>query len=139
MTVLANRTLCLRGIALAVLFSLLAFAPGFSAAARAQDHLVSPQALQRQMQSATATRQQNIQSLTKFLSTPMAARAMKTAQVNPAQVRSAIPTLSSHELASLASRARNAQQQFAAGALGTGMLLVIIIAIVVVIIVVAVH
>lgn len=139
MTVSANNKLCLRGIALAVLFSLLAFAPGFSAAASAQDHLVSPQALQQQMQTATTARQQNIRTLTKFLSTPMAAQAMKTAQVNPIQVRNAIPTLSSQQLASLASRAQRAQQQFAAGALGMGMLLVIIIAIVVVIIVVAVH
>lgn len=128
-----------RGISLAALLSLLAFAPGFAPAARAQDHLVSPQAMQQQMQTATATRQQNIQTLTKFLSTPVAEQAMKTAKVSPAQVRNAIPTLSSQELASLATRAQKAQQQFAAGALSTGMLLVIVIAIVVVIIIVAIH
>ena len=128
-----------RGVALATLLSLFSFVPGFSPAAHAQDHLVSPQVLQQQTQAATATRQQNIQTLTKFLSTPTAEQAMKTAQVDPVQVRNAIPTLSGRDLASLTSRATKAQQQFSAGMIGTGMLLVIIIAIVVAIIVIAVH
>jgi hypothetical protein len=128
-----------RGVALAALLSLFSFVPGFSPAAQAQDHLVSPQALQQQTQAVTATRQENIRTLTNFLSTPTAAQAMKTAKVDPTQVRNAIPTLSSHDLASLAQRATNAQQQFAAGRLTTGMLLVIIVAIVVVIVVIAVH
>lgn len=128
-----------RGVALATLLSLFSFLPGFSPAAHAQDHLVSPHALQQQTQAATATRQQNVETLTRFLSTPLAARAMKTAKVNPTQVRNAIPTLSSHDLANLAQRAANAQQEFAAGRLTTGMLLVIIVAIVVVIVVIAIH
>lgn len=117
------------------LLSLLAFTP----AARAQDHLVTSQALQQQVQSTSAARQQNIDTLTKFLSTPLAESAMKAHHISSVQVRTAIPTLSNQELASLAARASHAQQQFAAGFIGTGMLLVIIIAIVVVIIVVAIH
>jgi hypothetical protein len=128
-----------RGVALAALLSLFTFVPGFSPAAHAQDHLVSPQALQQQAQAATATRQQNIQTLTTFFSTPIAQHAMKTAKVDPVQVRNAIPTLSNQDLASLAARANKAQQDFAAGFITTGMLIVIIIAIVVAIIVIAVH
>ncbi len=129
----------LRYVALAAVLSLFSFVPGFLPAAHAQDHLVSPQTLQRQTQAATATRQQNIQTLAKFLATPMAEQAMRSAKVNPVQVRNAIPTLSSHDLANLAARANKAQQQFSAGFLSTGMLLVVVIAIAVVIIIIAVH
>jgi hypothetical protein len=129
----------LRGLSLAALLSLFSLIPGFSPAAHAQGHLVSPQALQQQAQAATAARRQNIQTLSKFLSTPIAEQAMKTARVDPVQVRNAVPTLSSQDLANLSSRATKAQQDFSAGLIGTGMLLVIIIAIVVVIIVIAVH
>jgi hypothetical protein len=131
--------LLFRNVALAAVLSLLSFIPGFSPAAHAQDHLVSPRALQQQTQAATAMRQQNIQTLTKFLSTPMAERAMRSAKVDPVQVQNAIPTLSSHDLANLAARANKAQQQFSAGFLSTGMLLVVVIAIAVVIIIIAVH
>lgn len=139
MTDSSNLRTFFRGVALAALLTLISFVPGLSPAAHAQDHLVSPQTLHRQTQAATAARQENIRTLTNFLSTPTAAQAMKTAKVDPVQVRNAIPTLSSHDLASLAQRATNAQQQFAAGRLTTGMLLVIIVAIVVVIIVIAIH
>jgi hypothetical protein len=128
-----------RALALAALLSLFSFVPALSPAAHAQDHLVTPQALQRQAQAATTTRRQNIQTLTKFFSTPIARQAMKTAKVDPVQVRNAIPTLSSHDLASFASRAQKAQQDFSAGLFGTGMLLLIVIVIVVAIIVIAAH
>lgn len=128
-----------RGIALTALLSLLAFIPGFSPAAHAQDHIVTGPALQQQVQSASAVRQQNIETLTKFLSTPTAEQAMKSAKVDPVQVRHAIPTLSNQDLANLAARATNAQQDFAAGRLTTGMLVVIVIVIAVVIILIAVH
>ena len=108
-------------------------------AARAQDHVVSSQALQQQIQTNTATRQQNIDTLTKFLSTPTADHAMRDHHFDPVKVRTAIPTLSDQELANLASRANDAQQKFSAGLLGLGMLLIILIAIVVIIVVVAVH
>ena len=140
MTSVAFRKFFLGSALTLAVLSLLAFTP----TARAQnspvaDHLVTSQALQQQVQSASAARQQNIDTLTKFLSTPQAETAMKDHHINPVQVRTAIPTLSNQELASLAARASHAQQQFAAGFLGIGMLLVIIIAIVVVIILIAVH
>lgn len=139
MTDSSKLRLFVRGLSLAALLSLFSLVPGFSPAAHAQDHLVTPQALQQQAQAATATRQRNIQALTRFLSTPVASQAMQSAKVDPVQVRNAIPTLSNQDLARLASRANQAQQDFSAGLIGTGMLLVIIIAIVVAIVVIAVH
>lgn len=139
MTDSSRLRLFFRCLSLAALLSLFTVVPGFSPAAHAQDHLVSPQALQQQAQAATSARQQNIETLTKFLSTPLAEQAMSKAKVDPVQVRNAIPTLSNQDLASLASRATKAQQDFAAGFLSTGMLLVVIIAIVVVIVVIAIH
>lgn len=122
-----------------LLMPLLACVALIAPAARAQDHVVSSQALQQQIQTNTATRQQNIDTLTKFLSTPVAERAMKDHHFDPVKVRTAIPTLSDQELANLATRASDAQQKFSAGLLGLGMLLIILIAIVVIIVVVAVH
>jgi hypothetical protein len=121
--------------ALAGLFAVLFIAP----IARAQDHLVTPDALQQQVQANAATRQQNIDTVTNFLSTPIAERAMKSNHYDPVKVRSAIPTLSDQELADLASRAQDAQQKFAGGFLGVGVLTLLIIIIVVIIVVAVVH
>lgn len=104
-----------------------------------QDHLVSPQALQQQVQSASETRQQNIRTVTDFLSTPIAEHAMRDAHYDPVQVRTAIPTLSDQELANLASRSADAQQKFAAGYIGQGLLTLIIVCVVIIIIVAIVH
>jgi len=119
--------------------SILALVAGSITQAQAQDHVVTSQALQQQVQSSAAARQQNIDTLTRFLSTPEAERAMQSHHFDAVKVRSAIPTLSDAELADLSARANTAQQQFAGGFIGMGLLLVLIIAIVVIIVVVAVH
>lgn len=128
-----------RGFFAAALASLLAFAPGMAPQASAQDHVVAPQVLQQQVQKSTASREADIANVTNFLSTPEAQHAMKSARIDPSQVQNAVPTLSNTELASLSQRATDAQQDFAAGRIGTGMLLVIVVAIAVVIILIAVH
>lgn len=120
---------------LAGVLAVLLFAP----IARAQDHLVSPDALQQKVQANAATRQQNIDTVTNFLSSPIAERAMKSHHYDPVKVRSAIPTLSDEELANLASRASDAQQKFAGGILGVGVLTLLILIIVVIIVVAVVH
>lgn len=128
----------LRGAIPAVLVLSLCCPPDI-VAQTAQEHLVSPQVMQQQVESATQARQQNIQTVTDFLSTATAERAMHDAHFNPVQVRTAIPTLTDQELANLASRAADAQQKFAAGYIGQGLLTLIIIAIVVIIVVAIVH
>jgi len=111
-----------------------------SPVARAQDtHVVSPHQLQQQVQSATATRQQHIDTLNHFLATPTAEKAMKDAKIDPAQVKNAIPTLSDAELANLSARAAHAQSQFAAGGLTTLALALIILAIVLIVLLAAYH
>ena len=128
----------LRTVFTAVLVALLICPPGLHAQAASGDHVVSPQALQQQLQSSSASRQENVNTVTSFLSSPTADRAMRSAKLDPVQVRTAIPTLSDQELADLAARANNAQQQFAAGFLGPFSLTFLIVAIAVVIIVVAI-
>ena len=107
--------------------------------ASSDDHLVSPAQLQQQVQSASATRQANIDSLTRFLSTPTAEKAMRDAKIDPAQVKSAIPTLSDQELAALSQRATQAQHDFAAGTLSNQTLLIIILVLVAVILIAVIH
>ncbi len=130
--------LMVRGIILTALVVLIACSPN-TFAQPIQDHLVTPQALQQQVQNASQTREQNIRTVTDFLSTPIADRAMHDAHYDPVQVRTAIPTLSDQELSDLASRATNAQQQFSAGALSQSMLVLIIVLVAVIIIVAIVH
>jgi len=129
----------LRGIVPAALITLLAGPAAGFAQATTQDHLVSPQALQQQVQTTSQTREQNIRTVTEFLSTPIADRAMRDAHYDPVQVRTAIPTLSDQDLSNLASRATDAQQKFAAGYIGQGLLTLIIVCVVIIIIVAIVH
>lgn len=131
--------LILRGIVPAALAFLLICPSNTFAQTAAPDHLVSPQALQQQVQSASQTREQNIRTVTDFLSTPIAERAMRDAHYDPVQVRTAIPTLSDQELANLSARATDAQQKFAAGYIGQGLLTLIIVCVVIIIIVAIIH
>jgi exonuclease VII large subunit len=127
--------------------ALLAFAMPKGAAAQAanpspdpsQDHIVSAQALQQQVESSSAQRQQNIDTLQQMLKLPEAQKAMQDAKVTPEQVKQAIPTLSDQELSDLASRTRNAQQQFNAGYIGQGLFLIIILLIILIVVVAVVH
>jgi hypothetical protein len=105
----------------------------------AEDHIVSSQTLQKQVEASSAARQKNVETLSKFMSTPTAEKAMRDAKIDPVQVRTAIPTLSDSDLANLSSRAKDAQQKFSAGALTQNMLVLIIILIAVIIIVAIVH
>ena len=128
------------GLAFAAILSLLAFTPALRAQQAGQsDHLVSPGQLQQQVQSASATRQKNIDTLTQFLSTPAAVREMKSAHIDPAQVQNAIPNLSDSELANLSARAAQAQQQFAAGNMSNQTLLIIILVLVAVILIAVIR
>jgi hypothetical protein len=129
----------LKGLAHAAL--LLAFVAPITIRAQAadQDHVVSSQALDRQVANSSTARQQNIETLQRLLDTPTAQKAMHDAKVDPQQVKSAIPTLSDNELANLSSRTIRAQHDLAAGFIGPGMFTIIILAIIVIIIIIVVH
>jgi hypothetical protein len=132
-----SRTL-IQGVLPGALVFVLAFPPDIFAQAANPDHIVSSQALEQRLQSSSATRQQEIKTLTGFLSSPAAERAMKDAHVNPVQVRTAIPTLSDEELSSLATRAADGQQKFSAGSWSNDQLIILILIIALVIVIVAV-
>ena len=138
MRLLPLSSLLLRGAVPAALALSLA-CPADIFAQAAPEHLVTPQVMQQQVENAAQSRQENIQTVTDFLSTPTAERAMHDAHFDPIQVRTAVPTLSDQELANLASRAADAQQRFAAGYIGSGLLALIVIALVVIIVVAIIH
>lgn len=106
----------------------------------AQSHIVSSSDLQKQVASASQTRQDNLQTVQKFLSTPMAEKAMKSANMDARQVKTAVSTLDDQELAKLSARANTAQADFAAGNLNDRDLILIILGIaILVLIIVAVR
>jgi hypothetical protein len=94
----------------------------------AQNHVVSSVELQQATASAARTRQQNITKVEKFFSSEQATKALKSAHLDPVQIKKAVPTLSDQELARLASRADKAQKDFAAGALNNQQITYILIA-----------
>jgi hypothetical protein len=122
----------------AVLIVLLSYPAGLLAQSP-EEHIVSSQTLQKNLETSSATRQANVQTLTKFMSTPTAEKAMRDAKIDPVQVQKAIPTLSDRELQNLSTRATDTQQKFSAGALSTNMLTLIIVLVAVIIIVAIVH
>jgi hypothetical protein len=131
-----------RALAVAALLSFVSPSPVLRAqqgSASPDTHLVSPAQLQQQVQSVSAQRQTNIDTLTQFLSTPAAVGKMKSEHIDPSQVKNAIPSLSDAELADLSARAVKAQQQFAAGAMSNNDLLIIILILVVVILIAVIH
>jgi len=106
----------------------------------AQSHVVTPADLQKEVVAASQARQRDLEAVQHFLSTPAAEKAMKSAQVDPQQVRTAVSTLNDQELARLAARADKAQADFAAGRIEERDLILIILAVVaLVLIIVAVR
>ncbi|PYP86512.1 MAG: hypothetical protein DMG65_18665 [Candidatus Angelobacter sp. Gp1-AA117] len=102
----------------------------------AQSHVVNPADLQKEIVKSTEVRQHNIQTVQQFLSSPMAEKAMKSAKVDPVQVKNAVSSLSDEDLAQMASRADKAQADFAAGRLSDRDLIWIIVAVVALILII---
>jgi hypothetical protein len=132
-------TLFMQAIIPGILIVFAAYPAGILAQTAPDEHVVSTQALQQNLQASSATRQKNVETLTKFMSTATAEKAMRDAKMDPVQVQKAIPTLNDRELANLSARATDAQQKFSAGVLGTSMLTLIIVLIAIIIIVAIIH
>lgn len=128
-----------RGIAPAALMVLLSCPPDALGQTVREDHLVSSNMLQQQLADSAAARRKNVETITNFLNTPAAEQAMREAHFDSVQVRTAIPSLSDQELATLAARSTDAQQKFAAGRLTRPELAIVVIALVVLIVVIIVH
>jgi hypothetical protein len=128
-----------RGVVPAVLVPLLAFPSGLFAQATADDHLVTSEALQKQVQLTSAERAQQIANVTAFLSTPIAERAMRDSKIDPIQIRTAVPTLSDQEPKDLASRTADAQKKIAGGSLTSLAITLIVLGVVIIILVAIFH
>lgn len=114
----------------AVAFILVAvFALPQNLVAETAQHLVSPSELQQAAVKASTARQQNLDQVKQFFSSEKAQQALKSAHVNPEQVKSAVSTLDDAELAQLASRVQKTQADFAAGTLSDRDLIIILVAI----------
>ena len=127
-------------ILIASLVGVLVFALQSPLAAATRNHVVSPAELQQATASAAQTRRQNIAKVEKFFSSEQARKSLKSAHLDPTQIKKAVPSLSDQELARLALRADKAQRDFAAGALNNQQITYILIALgAAVIVLIAVH
>jgi dihydrodipicolinate reductase len=103
-------------------------------------HLVSPSDLNQAAVDASASREKNLETLNRFFSSEKAQRALKSAHMNPQEVKTATAGLDDQDLAQLASRADKAQADFAAGNMSDHDLLIILILVAaLILIIVAVH
>jgi hypothetical protein len=93
----------------------------------AQDHVVSPHEIQKDAAGASAARQQHVQQLDGFLSSKEAQQALKSAHMDPQEVKNAVGQLDDEDLARLSARAEKAQREFAAGSLSDRDLLIILV------------
>jgi hypothetical protein len=118
-----------------VLATVVAIPVGLTAEAA---HVVSQADLQKQAASVTQTRQQHVEKIRGFLSSPVAEQAMQKAHIDSGRVKAAVPNLSDDELAQLAARADKAQNDFAAGYLSTRDIALIVLAVVVLILIVVI-
>jgi hypothetical protein len=119
---------------LSATMTLVAFTVFSMPQAAAQEHIVPLTELQSRVQSAAQERAKNIEDIQRVLSYPAAAEALKKSNVNPAQMRAAVATLSDAELARLSDRAR-ASEKDVEGGLIVGILALIGLIVVIVIVV----
>jgi hypothetical protein len=122
---------------LGILFAfLLTLAFATPRSAFAQDHVVGPSDIQRDLAASSSARQTNQAQLQNFVSSPEALRAMKTAHLDSGQVKNAISNLNDEELADLSARSQKAQEDFAAGKMSDRDLIIILLAIVALILII---
>jgi hypothetical protein len=115
---------------------LLIYIPTAPQTAIAQDHVVPPSDIQKAIAASSSARQKNQAQLLKFVSTPEAQQALKTAHIDVGQVKNAIPTLTDEELAQLSSRSEQAQKDFVAGRMSDRDLIIILLAVVALILII---
>jgi Flp pilus assembly protein TadB len=110
--------------------------------ARAQDkqHVVSLSELNKDAARPAQTRQSNEEAVRTLLSSDQAQKALKSANLDYQRVDKAVGQLSDEDLAKLAGRSRQAQNDFAAGRISDRDLLwIILIAIGIIVLVVALR
>ena len=108
----------------------------------AQTQAITPSQLQEAIRNAAKTQQKNRNDVQVFFSSELARKAMKMGKIDSQRVQTAVATLSPEELARLAVRTNQLQQDFAGGVLDNQQMTYAIIALataVFVLIIVAAH
>jgi hypothetical protein len=113
-----------------------AFALPQNLLAEGATHVVSPSDLQQASVQASTARQQNVEQVRQFFSSEKAGKALRSAHLNPEQVRDAVSTLDDAELAQLASKVQKTQADFAAGSLSDRDLIIILVAVAILILII---
>jgi hypothetical protein len=116
---------------------------GFGLPAKAQtqekqQHVVTSEELSQQVARPAGTRQANEDAVRHLLSSDAGQNALKSANVEYERVDKAIGQLSDEEVAKLADRSRQAESDFAAGAISAKTLAYIILAVVVIVVIVVI-
>jgi len=108
----------------------------------AQTQAITPSQLQEAIKDAAKTREKNRNDVQAFFSSEPARKAMKVGKIDYQRVQTAVATLSPEEIARLAARTNQLQQDFAGGALNSQQTTYAIIALataVLVLLIVAAH
>jgi hypothetical protein len=123
------------GVALAIGFTS-AFVKAQSHAK--QQHVVTSEELNQQVARPAETRQANEDAVRHLLSSDAGHQALESANIDYQRVDKAIGQLSDEEVANLADRSRQAESDFAAGAISAKTLAYLILVIVVIVVIVVI-
>lgn len=115
---------------LAVLLTLLLITLCCGQSFAAGKHVVSTGELRSAVQSATADRQANLETVDSFLRSPEVAKALKGQHLPLEQVRKAVPFLSNAELSQLAEQSKQVEHDIQAGSLNNQQITYILIALI---------
>jgi len=110
--------------------------PARTQAQEKQQHVVTLDELNEQTARPTETRQANEDAVRHLLSSDAGQEALKSGKVDYQRVDKAIAQLSDEELAKLADRSRQAENDFAAGLISAKTLAYIILATVVIVVII---
>jgi hypothetical protein len=97
--------------------------------AQAANHVITPSDLEKMALQASQSRQQQVERMREFFSSETARKALRSAHLNPEQVKNAVSRLNDSELEQLASRVEKTQADFAAGNFSDRDLILVILAI----------
>lgn len=134
-----SKSFRLRGVILGLALSMsLSAAPGKAQAQGKQQHVVTSDELNQQVARPAETRQANEDAVRHLLSSEAGQSALKSANVDYERVDKAVGQLSDEEVAKLADRSRQAESDFAAGAISAKTLAYIILAVVVIVVIIVI-
>jgi len=123
------------GVALCIGF---AAVPAKAQSQEKQQHVVTSEELGQQVARPAEARQANEEAVRHLLSSDAGQNALKSANVDYQRVDKAIGQLSDEEVAKLADRSRQAESDFAAGAISAKTLAYIILAVVVIVVIIVI-